>query len=302
MHKNYRKWIALLLFALFLAAPVAVMAQEGEGEGGETTETEASAETEQAQEEGEAEGEGVVEEEAGSVSPLVPLGINQGFLIAQIINFLLIFGLLAVFLWRPLMNMLDTRSAEIAKGLEDAAAAANARRNAEAEAEKILAQARVEAAQIVEEGRSRVEEVAKAIEAEARDDAERIRTEGRAEAQAARNSELANLRGQVTAISVAVAQRLIGEALDAKRQQALIDDFFTKVPAEARSLTGTVEVVSAMPLSEAEQNKIKKEVGASDVNFVVEPNILGGLVIRAGDRVVDGSVRRSLTDLAGRLN
>lgn len=300
MHKNYRKWIALLLFALFLAAPVAVMAQEGEGEGGETTETEASAETEQAQEEGEAEG--VVEDEAGSVSPLVPLGINQGFLIAQIINFLLIFGLLAVFLWRPLMNMLDTRSAEIAKGLEDAAAAANARRNAEAEAEKILAQARVEAAQIVEEGRSRVEEVAKAIEAEARDDAERIRTEGRAEAQAARNSELANLRGQVTAISVAVAQRLIGEALDAKRQQALIDDFFTKVPAEARSLTGTVEVVSAMPLSEAEQNKIKKEVGASDVNFVVEPNILGGLVIRAGDRVVDGSVRRSLTDLAGRLN
>jgi F0F1-type ATP synthase delta subunit len=56
-----------------------------------------------------------------------------------------------------------------------------------------------------------------------------------------------------------------------------------------------------MPLSADEQEKIKKEVGASDATFTVDPTILGGLVIRSADRVVDGSVRSSLSELAGRL-
>jgi F-type H+-transporting ATPase subunit b len=239
------------------------------------------------------------EEGAG---PLDALGINLGFLIAQLINFGLLIGLLTLFLWKPVTNMLDSRSAEIAKGLEDAAAAANARRNAEAEAEKILSQARSEAAQIVEEARSRGEEVSSSIEQEAHKEADKIRQEARTSAQAERNAELAGLRGQVAAISIAVAQRLIGEALDEKRQQQLINDFFSKVPAEAKSMTGSVEVVSAMPLSDDEQARAKKEIGADDVTFVVNPAILGGLIIRSGDRVVDGSVRSGLSDLASRLN
>jgi F-type H+-transporting ATPase subunit b len=238
-------------------------------------------------------------EESGD--PLASLGINVGFLIAQIINFGLILAALTFFLWKPMTNMLDQRSKTIEQGLEDAAEAAAARRNAEAEAEKILSQARTEAAQIVDEGRGRGEEVAKQIEVEAREEADRIREDARLEAQGQVNAELANLRNQVSAISMAVAQRVIGESLDEKKQQALIDDFFSKVPADAKSLEGQVEVVSAMPLSDSEQSKVKKELGADDVMFSVNPNILGGLIVRSGDRVVDGSVRRDLENIRGRI-
>ena len=236
------------------------------------------------------------------MNPLENLGINPGFLLVQIIAFIVLYTLLTRFIYDPLANMLRERRARIAKGLEDAEAAANARMNAENEAEQILAQARSEAAQIVEEGRSRAEEVEKEIKSTANAEAEDIRADARKAAEEARDAELANLRDQVVAISVALSQRMIGEALDEKRQQALIDDFFSKVPDEAKSLSGHVEVVSAMPLGDKEQEKVKKETGADDVTFKVEPNILGGLIVRAGDRVVDGSVRSRLTELAGRIS
>jgi F-type H+-transporting ATPase subunit b len=229
------------------------------------------------------------------------LGINLGYLLVQIIAFIVIYTLLSRFLYDPLTNILRERRARIAKGLEDAAAAANARRNAEAEAEKILAAARTDAAHVIEDARLRGEEVAKQIETEARTEAENIRAEARARANEERDRQLADLRGQVAAISIAVAQRLIGESLDEKRQQALINDFFSKVPGEVKSLSGPVEIVSAMPLSTAEQNRIKKEIGAKEATFSVDPGILGGLIIRSEDRVVDGSVRSGLTELSSRL-
>ncbi len=240
--------------------------------------------------------------EAEDAGPLAALGINLGLLISQLVNFGVIFFILTRILWNPLTNHLEARSAKIQKGLEDAAAAANARRNAEAEAEKILAQARVEANQLVEQGRARGEEMSRSVEAEARTAADRVRTEARSAAAAERDVELAGMRGQVANIGVAIAQRLIGDSLaDKAKQQTLINDFFTRVPADARNLSGDVEVVSAMPLDEGEQKNVRSQLSGANVTFTVDPSILGGLIIRAGDRVVDGSIRRSLGEVSQRL-
>lgn len=230
------------------------------------------------------------------------LGINPGYLLVQIIAFIVIYTLMTRFIYDPLVRILNERRTRIAKGLEDSVAAANARRNAESEGEKILAAARAEGSKLIEEARARAADVGKQVEAEAHTEAEQIRAEARTAAEAERDQQLAGLRGQVAAISIAAAQKLIGEALDQKRQQALIDDFFSKVPDSAKKLGGQVEVVSAMPLTDAEQAKAKKETGAEQVTFTVDPSILGGLIVRAGDRVVDGSVRSGLNDLASRLN
>src|SRR5690606_13301257 len=122
------------------------------------------------------------------------------------------------------------------------------------------------ASQMAEQGRSRGEEVSRSVEAEARAAAERIRSEARTAAAAERDVELAGLRGQVANIGVAIAQRLIGESLaDKSKQQALINDFFTKVPADARNLSGDLEVVSAMPLDEGEQNNVRSQLSGSNV-------------------------------------
>jgi F-type H+-transporting ATPase subunit b len=257
--------------------------------------------TEAPAEEAAVEGEGAVAEAEPATNPLTPLGINTGFLFAQILNFLVIFLLVSLFLWRPMMNMLDSRAAKIQKGLEDAAAAANARRNAEVEAEKIRNEARADVQRMIEEARARADEVGKGVETEARSEADKIRSDARAAATVERDRQLGELRSQVAAIAIAAAQRLIGENLDQQRQQVLINDFFAKVPAEARSLSGSITVISAMPLTDEEKARVQSETGASSISYSVDPSILGGLIIQGTDRVVDGSVRNNLNAMAGRL-
>ncbi len=241
-------------------------------------------------------------EEAVAESPLTPLGINAGLLFVHTFNFLLVAFLLTFLLWRPAVNFLDARAAKIQKGLEDAQQAAKARENAEQEAEQILAKARADVNKLMEEARQRGEELVKQAQAQARAEAEKIKSDARAEAEMQRNAELAGLRDKVIDISVAVAGRILGETIDSKKQAALVSDFFSKVPAEARNLGGKVEVISAMPLSEAEQKNAKSTLGAEDVVFSVDPAILGGVIVRSSDKIVDGSVRSGLSSLAARLN
>ncbi len=230
------------------------------------------------------------------------LGINFGFFLAQVINFLFIFGILTVVLWKPLINVMEKRKETIEKGLEDARIASEARANAEKEAEDIRNQARSEAQQIVAEARSRADESSREVLAEANKEAETIRANARTQAEEERNQLLADMRSQVISLAIAAANNLIGESIDAKKQEEIVNRFFSDLPENVKNLGDEIEVVSALPLTDAEKNQIKQATGASDINYKVDPALLGGLVLRAGDRVVDGSVRSGLSTLSASLN
>jgi F-type H+-transporting ATPase subunit b len=240
---------------------------------------------------------------------LEPLGINLTFLITQIVNFVLLVLILYGVAWKPITGMLDRRRETIAKGLEDARLAAEARANAEKEAEGILAKAQQQANELVQQAAARAEK----LELELRADAEKaIQAERRAalaDVEQEKLMVLGELRGQVPALAIAAAQKVIGEALDERRQHALIAEFFSGVKGgkvvalEDQALTGqAAEVISALPLTEAEQGVVRKDVlgrmgAGAQVSFRVDPTILGGLVIRSGGRMVDASVAGKLEGL-----
>lgn len=237
------------------------------------------------------------------------LGINLGYLFVQITNFLIMFVVLRKWVYKPIVGLLDRRRETIAKGLEDARIAAEARENAEKEAEGILAKARQEASHIIREASDRAEKIALEIRVEADKEAESIRSEAVAEAEQVKEQALSELRGQVAALAIAAAQKVIGEALDEQRQRSLIDSFFSGVKGgkvvvlEGESLSGSsAEVTSALPLTEGEQETLREEIvqklgGGATVSYRVDPEILGGLVIRVGDKVIDGSVAGRLAGL-----
>lgn len=241
------------------------------------------------------------------------LGINLGYLLVQIFNFAILIVVLRVWVYKPIIGLLDRRRQSIAQGLEDARIAAEARANAELEAEKIKADANRQASQIVAEAKERAEVAARDVKASAEADAGKVREKALAEVEEERNRILGDLRGQIAGISIAAAQKLVGEALDEKRQHALLDEFFSGVKSgkvvvlDGTALKGaSAEVTSALPLNSSEQNIVKSEIlsksGAEAVTFRVDPSILGGLVVRVGDKILDGSVAGKLESLRASLH
>jgi F-type H+-transporting ATPase subunit b len=241
------------------------------------------------------------------------LGINLGFLLFQIFNFTIIALVLYAVAYKPIVNMLEERKKKIAQGFEDAQVAAEARANAEKEAEKILAEAQAQASQVVRDATERAETAGREVVAEYETEAAKAKEAALAEAALERDRMLADLRGQIAALAMAATQKLVGEALDEKRQHALIDEFFSGVQTgkvtvlEGAELTGSAaEITSALPLTDAEQATVKRDVlskigDQATVAFRVDPSILGGLVIRVGDKVIDSSVAGQLEEMRQNL-
>ncbi len=240
------------------------------------------------------------------------LGLNLGYLLVQVFNFLIVFIVLRAWVYTPILSLLEKRRTAIAQGLEDARVAAEARAHAEEEAREILAKAQAESAEKVREATERAEVASREVLARVDNEAAKARESALADAAVERDRILADMRGQVAALAMAAAQKLVGEALDEKRQHALLDEFFSGVKAgkvvvlqDIDISGGSAEITSALPLTDAEKETVRTDIvakiGSQTVTFRVDPSILGGLVVKVGDKVVDGSVAGQLETLRQNL-
>ncbi len=112
-------------------------------------------------------------------------------------------------------------------------------------------------------------------------------------------------------IDPAATARSLYDALKQMLHDNGADDQFDAVVSEFIALvrgSGPREAVvtSAVPLDAQYQSQIVQQLqskygAALDVSFQVDPAILGGLIIRVGDQVLDESVRSRLTTVQQRM-
>ena len=233
------------------------------------------------------------------------MGINGPFLISQIVNFLVMFGLMTVLLWKPAKKRLDERRAMLEKQVQDTEAAAKVREEIGMEREAVLVEAKKEAEKVVAQAQDRIE----SIKNEASEEAKKIIQKAQEDAKEEQGRVLKGVRDQVAILAIAATQKLLGEALDEKRQKALVDEFFSSVKdgkvvvLEGEKFEGKSAVItSALPLTDNEKQVIEKDIlkrtaGEPEIKFEVDSDLLGGLTIRVDDKMYDHSVSAQLSGM-----
>jgi F-type H+-transporting ATPase subunit b len=157
------------------------------------------------------------------------LGINLGYLISQIVNFVLLLVILRVFLYKPIVNMLDKRREKIRTDLEEAE---NARSQAEAakqEYEKQLEEAREERRSILAQAREQADNMREEALDKARGEAQDLVAKTEDEMETLRRQALAGAQDEIVELAMAAAGKVVGEALDAKAHRRLIQEFIAEV-------------------------------------------------------------------------
>ena len=159
------------------------------------------------------------------------LGINLGLLIVQILNFAIIFIVLRAWLFKPLMKMMEKRKQTATQSLEDARIAAEARANAESEADKIVSEAQAKAADLLRDATDRAGKIEQDLKVRSDADIMNAPQAALAQVEQDRIRMLSELRGQVVSLAMAASHKLIGESLlrDENRQRALLEEFFSAV-------------------------------------------------------------------------
>jgi len=156
---------------------------------------------------------------------LEALGINLGFLVSQIVNFTLLAVLLYIVAYKPILRMLDERSARIKKGLDDAELASKRAAEMEQEFERQMVEARKEGQEIIAQATQMSEKARQDILDKAREESTTMIEKAKEEIIRERELAMAELREQIADLSLTISEKVIGQALDERAQRQLIADF-----------------------------------------------------------------------------
>lgn len=160
----------------------------------------------------------------------LPLGINLRYLLAQLLNLVILFVALYVFVFKRFLTILDERSTRIKKGLEDAQIADKRAAEAEEAYRERIEQAEREKRAILAEATREAEKLREDILAKAREEARQIVAQERENFEVERQQAAAELRRQMTDLVVLATRKVVEDTMvDEARQHHLISEFLTEV-------------------------------------------------------------------------
>ena len=162
-------------------------------------------------------------------SPDAGLLTPNGTFFAELIAFVLMILILGKYVYPRVIKAATERETKIEAGLNAAAEAERRLTSVQAQVEATLEEARVQAREIINRSHGEATAEAQEVIAKARTDAEALVERARIEIGGERDRAIQDLRNEVSSLVVAATQRLLGETIDAKAHQRLIDEALTKV-------------------------------------------------------------------------
>jgi F-type H+-transporting ATPase subunit b len=152
------------------------------------------------------------------------LGINLPLLVVFIINFIVLFILLRLFLYKPVLKMLDERAKRTKDAMELAEATKREYEQAKGEVQNQIDRGRQEGQAIIAQAVQTGERLKEESRQEAAKQAQLILDRTRAEFEAERDKIVENLRKEFVDISISAAEKVIKETLDKEKHRRLIEE------------------------------------------------------------------------------
>ena len=145
-------------------------------------------------------------------------------LIGQTIAMIVFVWFCMKFIWPPLLGAIEERQEKIAEGLAAADQGEQKLEEARAEAEVIVSDARKQATSILDQAHSRANEIVAEGKADGSKERERQLAAAKAEIEQETNRAREELRGQVSAVALAGAEKILNREIDAKAHDDILGE------------------------------------------------------------------------------
>ena len=145
------------------------------------------------------------------------------------VAFALVLFVLNKFAFPKLREAVEAREKQIQSDLEAAERARTEAENEKRQYQQQIADSRGEANRIVEEARQQAEQVRKDVIAKAQAEAEAITTRAQESIAAERASTMQELQATVAAMSIQLAEKVVGRSIDASAQKEMVDAYIRDV-------------------------------------------------------------------------
>ena len=143
-------------------------------------------------------------------------------LIGQTIAMIVFVWFCMKFIWPPILEAIEERQAQIAEGLAAAERGENRLEQAAAEADEIVSAARKQATGIIDQAKARANELVSDGKADGVKERERQLAAAKADIEQEANRAREELRGQVSAIAVASAEKILRREVDGKTHEDIL--------------------------------------------------------------------------------
>lgn len=158
------------------------------------------------------------------------LGFNLPALLAQLINFGILLLVFSVFLYKPLLRVLDERKQRIQEGLEASDESKRQLAQTEEEVAKELAKAREQGQALIGEAQQMAQRIQNEAREAARGESEHMLERARNEIQLERDAAIAELRREFADLTITAAERVINQSLDKDKHRTLIEEVLAEAP------------------------------------------------------------------------
>jgi len=145
-------------------------------------------------------------------------------LIGQTIAMIVFVWFCMKFIWPPLLEAIEERQQQIEDGLAAADRGEEKLVQAQAEAEEVIAEARQQATTILNQANGRANEIVADGKADGVKERERQLTAATAEIEQETNRAREELRGQVSAVAIAGAEKILNREIDAKTHKDILGE------------------------------------------------------------------------------